>query len=232
MRLSNPRSVFAGDCVRCAGSRAAHSSKRRALSGRKCSSPVKLTPGAASADVCSAVASGPARGLLEHPHAPCRHPRRSPRRPYTRRARGPVAPRKNLGERYMHRSSERRAPPAKPAADAQAVDQQHDAPDALRREHGASDRMRMPHERDEAPASAGASTSGRMPDQGEVMGQAADDLARGLRDTDCRGEPAEPGSPCPPRAAAARPRVRTHSVGAAAPARLGRAARRMRRAGA
>jgi hypothetical protein len=125
----------------------------------------------------------------------------------------------------MHRSSERRAAAAKPAAQAQAVDQQHDAPDALYRERGRSDRMRMPHERDQAVGVPGKSDT--HPTQAEVIGQAAEDLARGLRDTDCRGQPGAPASPCPPRPRLARPRGAT----AAAPARLGRAGRRMRRAG-
>jgi hypothetical protein len=128
----------------------------------------------------------------------------------------------------MHRTSERAGSPAQPAADAQAVDQQHDAPDALYRERGRSDRMRMPHERDETAArSAAPETSGQDP----VIGQAAEDLERGLRDTDCRGQPADPDAPCPGATTTARARKRTRSVGAAAPARLGRAARRMRRAG-
>lgn len=87
-------------------------------------------------------------------------------------------------------------------ADAFAVDQQHDAPDALYREHGASERMRMPHERDESASadSGGANGSEQSPEQSEVIGQARDDLARGLQDTDCRGQRSGLGKSdaCPP----------------------------------
>jgi hypothetical protein len=130
----------------------------------------------------------------------------------------------------MDRSSERRQREARRAADARAVDQQHDSADAVYRERGPSDRMRMPHERDE---SATAATSGRQtPAQEEVIGQAAEDLERGLRDTDCRGQPPEAGGPCPQPAPASRPVSRAKPASACAPARLGRAGRRMRRAGA
>jgi hypothetical protein len=111
----------------------------------------------------------------------------------------------------------------------QAVDQQRDAEDGLYRERAASDRMRMPHERDESAVTA--TTGSKAPAQEEVIGQAADDLARGLRDTDCRGQPRGERSPCPSPDAAPRPRPRGHSAAVASPARLGRAARRMRRPG-
>jgi hypothetical protein len=111
----------------------------------------------------------------------------------------------------------------------QAVDQQRDAEDGLYRERGPSDRMRMPHERDESAVDATA--GGKAPAQEEVIGQAADDLARGLRDTDCRGQPRGERSPCPGADVAARPRTRGHNAAVASPARLGRAARRMRRPG-
>ena len=110
-----------------------------------------------------------------------------------------------------------------------AVDQQRDAEDGLHRERGPSDRMRMPHERDESAVTS--TTGGKAPAQEEVIGQAADDLARGLRDTDCRGQPRGEQSPCPDPAGARRTRTRGHSAAVAAPARLGRAARRMRRTG-
>jgi hypothetical protein len=133
-----------------------------------------------------------------------------------------------MENRSMHRSSEPPRSSAHPAGEARAVDQQRDAPDALDRERRRSERMRMPHERDESPAH---STGGATPAQDEVIGQAAEDLARGLRDTDCRGQSDAADTPCPPRASAAQPRMRARGVGSAAPARLGRAARRMRRAG-
>jgi hypothetical protein len=120
--------------------------------------------------------------------------------------------------------------PAPAAAAGQAVDQQRDAADALHRERGPSHRMRMPHERDES--AAAAASGSKSPAQEEMMGQAAEDLAHGLRDTDCRGQPRAEQSPCPSPASAPRARVRGHSAAAGSPARLGRAARRMRRAGA
>jgi hypothetical protein len=104
------------------------------------------------------------------------------------------------------------------AADARAVDQQHDGEDAVYRERKASDRMRMPHERDES--STAPTAGGKSPAHEEVIGQAARDLANGLVDTDLRGHT--------PREAGRGPR----RAGSVAPARLGRAGRRMRRPGA
>ena len=128
----------------------------------------------------------------------------------------------------MDKSNERKGQRARGAADAEAVDQQRDADDALYRERGPADRMRMPHERDESATAATA--GGKAPAQKEVMGQAAQDLAHGMRDTDCRNQPRSADSPCPPPSGAGgRERGR---ASAAVPARLGRAARRMRRPGA
>jgi hypothetical protein len=118
----------------------------------------------------------------------------------------------------MENRSRPRAPhPAR--AQARAVDQQHDAGDALNRETRPSDRMRMPHERDEVPSGS----DDHAPAHKEVIGQAARDLANGLRDTDCRGQ-----APAAARTSSARLRPGS----ACPPARLGRAARRMRRSGA
>ena len=127
----------------------------------------------------------------------------------------------------MDRYGERTQRTRRRAADAHGVDQQRDADDALNRERGPSERMRLPHERDE---SAAAATSGeKMPDQQAVIGQAAADLAHGMRDTDCRNQPPAVDSPCPqPAPSPGRERGRATS---ATPSRLGRAGRRMRRAG-
>ncbi|HZP86510.1 MAG TPA: hypothetical protein VFB54_06795 [Burkholderiales bacterium] len=85
-------------------------------------------------------------------------------------------------------------------AENKAVDQQHDTDNALDREHGRSDRMRMPHERDEAAVSN--ATDAKIFTQREVMRQAHDDIVSGQQDTDCRNMPAD-GGPCaqPPGAA-------------------------------
>lgn len=111
--------------------------------------------------------------------------------------------------------------PRHDAADARAVDQQRDGEDALYRERQGSDRMRMPHERDES--STAATAGAKSPAHQEVIGQAARDLANGLVDTDLRGR-----TPREPREEAGRGRRRTAS---APPARLGRVARRTRRPG-
>jgi hypothetical protein len=129
----------------------------------------------------------------------------------------------------MDRLTARRQREATRAADARAVDQQHDSADALYRERGPSDRMRMPHERDE---SATAAPAAKTPEQEAVIGQAAEDLERGLRDTDCRAQPPGAGSACPQITRGSRPPARGRSTSASPPARLGRAGRRMRRAGA
>jgi hypothetical protein len=72
---------------------------------------------------------------------------------------------------------------------------------------GAAKRLRMPHERDESPTGAPGST--KTPDHAQRIGQAHDDLERGLQDTDCRAQPAAAGSPCPsPAAVAVAPRSR------------------------
>jgi hypothetical protein len=122
-----------------------------------------------------------------------------------------------------NRASQR--PQRVPAADARGVDQQHEGADALSRERGASDRMRMPHERDQ---SAGATGQSQTSAQHEVIGQAAADLEHGLQDTDCRNQPAYARSRT---SDLTRAPSRTQRASACAPARLGRVARRMRRTG-
>ncbi len=82
-----------------------------------------------------------------------------------------------------------------PRADERAVDQQHDGADALDREHGTSDRMRMPHERDES-ASQNANDEDKSADQRETIARARRDLESGQQDTDCRSQPnASPACP-------------------------------------
>jgi len=73
-------------------------------------------------------------------------------------------------------------------AGARAVDQQRDAADALHREHGTSDRMRMPHERDES-AVENAQLSEKSPEQRDIIARARKDLESGQQDTDCRSQP-------------------------------------------
>lgn len=52
----------------------------------------------------------------------------------------------------------------------------------------------MPHERDESPARvAGAANP---PGQARLMGQAHEDIVRGLQDTDCRAQPVSLDSAC------------------------------------
>jgi hypothetical protein len=71
----------------------------------------------------------------------------------------------------------------------------------------AEKRMRMPHERDQSPASATGGT--KPPSHARVIGQAQTDIQRGLQDTDCRAQPAPAGSPCPsPSPTAGAPRSR------------------------
>lgn len=78
-----------------------------------------------------------------------------------------------------------------------SVDQQRDAPDGVMRERGPSDRMRLPHERDES-TSADSTAAGKTPRQGELIERAGEDLASGQQDTDCRNR--APGqADCPPR---------------------------------
>lgn len=80
-------------------------------------------------------------------------------------------------------------------AGAHAVDQQRNAKDAVDRERGPSDRMRMPHERDES------STENARPDdkaevQRETMKRARKDIESPQQDTDCRSQPnASPDCP-------------------------------------
>jgi hypothetical protein len=83
-------------------------------------------------------------------------------------------------------------------AGALAVDQQRDTRDGMDSERGVSQRMRMPHERDESAAGSAGSTRA-LPAQAGLLKQAHRDLARGLQDTDCRAIPNVSGSACPPQ---------------------------------
>ena len=80
-------------------------------------------------------------------------------------------------------------PPTESNADAVGVDQQRDAPDGIERGRGPSDRMRLPHERDESPLQGAE----RKPNA--VIEQAARDIARGLVDTERRGTPNDVPAP-------------------------------------
>ena len=84
---------------------------------------------------------------------------------------------------------------SKKRADARAVDQQRDAKDALDRERGPSDRMRMPHERDES-STENARIDDKAGVQRETMARARKDIESKQQDTDCRSQPnASPDCP-------------------------------------
>jgi hypothetical protein len=85
-------------------------------------------------------------------------------------------------------------PPAESNADAVAVDQQRDAPDGIERGRGPSDRMRLPHERDESPRQA-ADPARAPAGSREKIEQAARDIERGLVDTERRGTPNDVPAP-------------------------------------
>ena len=76
------------------------------------------------------------------------------------------------------------SPPPESNPAAVGVDQQRDAPDGIERGRGRSDRMRLPHERDESPL-----PGGRPAAPTKVGTQAARDIERGLVDTERRGIP-------------------------------------------
>jgi hypothetical protein len=83
----------------------------------------------------------------------------------------------------------------KKRADARAVDQQRDAKDAVDRERGPSDRMRMPHERDES-ATENAGVDDKADVQRDTMKRAREDIESAQQDTDCRSQPnASPDCP-------------------------------------
>jgi hypothetical protein len=78
--------------------------------------------------------------------------------------------------------------------DAVAVAQQRDAPNGIERGRRPSDRMRLPHERDESPLQ-GADRSRMRAGTTDVIEQAARDIARGLVDTERRGTPSDVPGP-------------------------------------
>ena len=87
-------------------------------------------------------------------------------------------------------------PPTDPNPGAVGVDQLRDAPDGIERGRGRSDRMRLPHERDQSPlqdADPAVEPTGPT----EVVKQAARDVARGLVDTERRGTPNDLPRPQP-----------------------------------
>jgi len=95
----------------------------------------------------------------------------------------------------MNPEQERKAKARRVRAGASCVDQQRDADDALQRERGPSDRMRMPHERDESPVQNAASAD-KTPGQRETMERARRDIESGKQDTDCHSQPnASPACP-------------------------------------
>ena len=93
----------------------------------------------------------------------------------------------------MTREQQQKARKAR--ADASAVDQQRDAGDALDRERSTSDRMRMPHERDQS-ATQNASLEQKSRGQRDTIERARRDIDSGQQDTDCRSQPnASPACP-------------------------------------
>ncbi len=95
----------------------------------------------------------------------------------------------------MRREQDQREKARKARAAASGVDQQRDADDAMLRERGPSDRMRMPHERDESPTQ-NAAHNDKTPGQRETMERARRDIESGKQDTDCHSQPnASPACP-------------------------------------
>lgn len=86
--------------------------------------------------------------------------------------------------------SRRPQPPATSHPDAVGYDQLRDAPDGIERGRGRSDRLRLPHERDEAPRPAIERDLAPYPPNEEVK-QAARDVSAGLVDTERRGTPSD-----------------------------------------
>ena len=91
-------------------------------------------------------------------------------------------------------SNTKPVPPAESNADAVGVDQQRDAPGGIERGRGPSDRMRLPHERDESPRQA-AGPARAPAGSKEKIEQAARDIERGLVDTERRGTPNDVPAP-------------------------------------
>jgi hypothetical protein len=88
-------------------------------------------------------------------------------------------------------------PPTDVDPGAVGVDQQRDAPGGIERSgRGRSGRMRLPHERDEAPTPL-ADPRRESVGPREVIEQAARDVARGLADTERRGTPNDLPRPRP-----------------------------------
>lgn len=94
----------------------------------------------------------------------------------------------------------RRTPTPPPTIDPDALahDQLRDARDGVERSGRSDKRQRLPHERDESPDKR-ATGEQEMPSR-EVIAQAADDLERGLEDTEARGVPSNPPSAADNRA--------------------------------
>src|SRR5262245_49200904 len=82
----------------------------------------------------------------------------------------------------------RKMPEARVHPAAVGVDQQRDSPHGIERGRGPSDRMRLPHERDESPL-PGVDRAREPAGSTERVEQAARDVARGLLDTERRGIP-------------------------------------------
>jgi hypothetical protein len=100
------------------------------------------------------------------------------------------------------RRNEEKPGAAAPASDAIAHDQLRDARDGIERSGRSDKGQRLPHERDEAPDARADGEQEPIPDR-HVMEQAADDLERGLVDTEARGIPSNPPAASDNRAPAA-----------------------------
>jgi hypothetical protein len=86
-------------------------------------------------------------------------------------------------------------PPQRIDPGAVAHDQQRDAPDGIERGRGPSDReLRLPHERDESPRKVIDRDVAPYGPTG-VIEQAAQDVERGLVDTERRGTPSDVPTP-------------------------------------
>jgi hypothetical protein len=101
----------------------------------------------------------------------------------------------------MRRNPEKPGAPA-PPSDAIAHDQLRDARDGIERSGGSDRGQRLPHERDESPDARADGEHEPIPDR-HVVQQAADDLERGLEDTEARGIPSNPPAASDNRAPAA-----------------------------
>lgn len=84
-------------------------------------------------------------------------------------------------------------PPRSVDPDALAHDQLRDARDGIERSARSDKGQRLPHERDESPVEPSTGEQAASASR-EVVEQAAEDVERGLEDTEARGTPSNPPS--------------------------------------